>query len=414
MPREATIVIMGATGDLAVKKLFPALERLTARGQLAKTSTVIAAGRRPWSTSEFRAFLTEANTCTPAFIRRIAYAEVSFKDPKGYSALAREIRQSSETLFYLAVGPDLFSDITRGLAENGLFKGPIKVLFEKPFGTSLQTARSLAKTIERDLRAEQIYLVDHYLGKPALQAIMRSHELSADLRYLLSNRTVQSVHVDLLEQNGTSGRASYDAIGALRDVGQNHVLAMLAVLFAEYPQGSSTGAWHDARALVIESLALPRRGTSSVRRGQYSGYANERGVRKRSETETAFLVNASFQKGELSGIPVTLRSGKMTGTAYAGMTIAFRTIEPLPSELTIEVQPHARAIFRWGDRIETIDLAQPVDAYENVLLDALAGRRRHFLGMQEVLAAWRYTDRLMRCLAAAPLEPYGRDTPFFA
>lgn len=414
-----TIVIFGATGDLAVKKLFPALSSLMSDDLLPKGARIIAVSRRDWGTSEFRAFLRESGSdISDRLIEHIEYADVDFDVRRGYDRLKKVLDETanSQLLIYLSLAPRWFTPVIEDLRDADILKrGQVKLLLEKPFGTDTASAEALNSALLSFLDPAQIYRVDHYLGKETVQAIMDEHERSPKLRQILSNQTIERIAVELSEAKGIEGRASYDSVGAFRDVGQNHLLEVLAVLVAEYPrQEASAGAWQDARAKVLESLALPSATDSAARRGQYMEYPAERGVTEGSDTETAFELRTYFEEGELSDVPVTLRAGKLLPQNYAGISIFFRPTGNLPAEMRFEIQPVARMVMRQRDgSLASIPLPPGRDAYHNVIEDAIKGEARRFVGTKEVLAAWRYADAVLPILLAAPLEAYSIDRPFY-
>ena len=413
-----TLVLFGATGDLAIKKLFPAIASLLEESALHKDSTIIAVSRRNFDTNSFCAFLQENYPNVPdILLEHIEYADVDFDVRRGYENLKTVIdtNKDRELLIYLSLAPQWFPVVIDDLkASEILTKGATKLLLEKPFGTDEASARNLNEKLLSFLSPKQILRVDHYLGKAAVRGMMQTHEQSTSLREIISNKTVARIDVELLETKGIDGRASYDGVGAFRDVGQNHLLETLAVLLAEYPRNPNADAWQDARAKVIESLAVPALQTFRARRGQYAGYETERGVAPESATETAFEIETMFTEGELSGIPVTLRGGKRMGKNYAGIRITFKPLEGFPSEMLFEIQPEARVVLRYaGGRETSIPFTDIHDAYYNVLQDALGGETRHFVGSREIIAAWRYTDALIAQFAHTPLESYSDSCPFF-
>ncbi len=416
MPHSpVTLVIFGATGDLAVKKIFPAIDRLYASGDLHPDTRIIATSRREWNNEAFRAFLIDANVPSAHVASRISYVTADFDAKRGYDDLKSAIEREGdkERIVYLSLAPIFFEDVISDLKrEQILVRGSGKLLLEKPFGTDARSAEKLTELLHSFLDPAQVYRIDHYLGKSALRALIKTHEESTGLRTLLSNDTVAGVAVELFETKGLDGRASYDKVGAFRDVGQNHMLEMLAVTFAEYPPHATPTMWQDARAAVIEALALPRRGRTAVRVGQYADYRIERGVDADSQTETAFEINTMFTGGELHGIPVTLRAGKRMPRNYAGITITFKEIAGIPRTLILELQPEPRAILTYETEAEVIPLQNGRDAYEHVIKDVIDGELRRFVGARETHAAWRYTDRLMHCLRNTPIEPYGEGQPF--
>ncbi|MFA6095822.1 MAG: hypothetical protein WC767_03200 [Candidatus Paceibacterota bacterium] len=416
--KPVTIAVFGATGDLAKKKIFPALSALYGEGLLPPGSRVIAVSRREWDDAGFRQFLRDSGSAvSDGFLRVVEYAEVDFEEGRGYAELKdRIVRTKSDVMVYLSLAPRFFPIVMKALRKAGIAKkGRTKFLFEKPFGVDEASACSLNRLLSSFLSQDQIYRVDHYLGKGVVRAIMSMHESTESLRQIISKETVESVTVALLETKGIDDRgASYDGVGAFRDVGQNHILEALAVLMAEYPKKSSAKAWQDARAKVLESLVPPANTCEFSRRGQYRSYMLERGVREGSETETAFEVMTSFSRGELKGIPVALQAGKCMPGARAYLRLVFRDIPGFPRSIEFEIQPEERVIMRSKDgREETIAMPKSRDAYANVILDALSGKTRHFVGSREMQASWRYADRIVACWGKVPLEHYDEERPFF-
>jgi glucose-6-phosphate 1-dehydrogenase len=413
------IILFGATGDLAQKKIFPALEALYSDGSLPHDSRVIGVSRRSWSTSEFHDFLKSKSTVSQGFLHIVEYAEIDFEVGRGYDALTQHVSKlgkGRDIIVYLSLAPQYFSPVIQALRKSKILRrGKVKLLLEKPFGTNEKSACALNRSLTSFLSHSQIYRIDHYLGKTAVQAMMRVHESSPSLRSIISAHTVESVSVMLLESKGIDGRgASYDGVGAFRDVGQNHMLEVLASLLAEYPRRASASSWHDARAEVLEDLLPPRTTCELARRGQYEGYDHEVGVRAGSETETAFEVITGFSRGELKGVSVIFQAGKMMGETRASVRIVFKEIEGLPREIEFSIQPQSRVNIRMRDGSEeVIDFNSSRDAYENVIQDALRGESRHFVGSREIQAAWRYADRVVACWGKVPLERYNASHPFF-
>lgn len=411
-------VVFGATGDLAVKKIFPALSWLLKDGVLPEQSRIIAVSRRDWDTAAFRSFLYESDSLvSKELLETIEYVDVDFDVRRGYDNLKKKIDEtnSNQTIIYLSLSPFWFKTVIDDLKNAAILeKGDTKILLEKPFGTDTVSANELNEQLLAFLDASQIYRVDHYLGKETIQALMDEHERSPKLRQILSNKTLARVIVELSETKGIDGRASYDPVGAFRDVAQNHMLEMLAVLLAEYPRSHQENAWPNARAEVIDSLAQPTKESVFIRRGQYLDYLSERGVAQNSNTETAFELKTVFAKGELAGVEVVLKSGKKLSRNYAGISLTFLPIGNLPQEIRFEIQPKAQLVIRQKDGHETfIDLEKNQDAYQNVITDAITGEARRFVGEKEVLAAWRYTDSVLPILRATSVEKYSSETPFY-
>ncbi len=417
--RPVLIVLCGATGDLARKKIFPALSQLYDEGALPHGSSIVGVSRREWDDGAFRQFLSEESTVSRGFMQIVQYARVDFEAGVGYESLAtmyRSLSRGRDLVVYLPLAPQHTMAVVRALRRHRIIRrGRMKLLLEKPFGTNASTADALNRLLGSCLDERQVYRIDHYLGKSTVQAMMRVHESSPSLRQIISRDTVRSVSVSLLESGGIDGRgASYDGVGAFRDVGQNHMLEVLASLLAEYPKKGGAEAWQKARALVLRDLLPPAQTCEFARRGQYEGYRGEKGVSPRSSTETAFEVVTGFSRGELSGIAVELRGGKRVGQSRSSVRIDFKEVSGLPREIEWVIQPDPHIAIRHRDGSEEfIALPSRRDAYGAILLDALRGERRHFVGRQEICAAWRYADRVVACWDQVPLEVYSDSHPFF-
>lgn len=421
-------VIFGATGDLAQKKIFPALEALYAEGALSEDPRIVGVSRRAWNDADFEAFLREHRSVSSAeFLKRVSYAQIDIAAGTGYEALAASLHklrggaQKRQVVYYTSLAPELHGEAIRGLLganllyrageakRDGLAQGPApKLLIEKPFGTDLKTARALDRLIGGILDDDQVYRVDHYLGKDTVRALMDLHESTPELSRLFSTESVAEIRVRLLEEKGIDGRgASYDHVGAFRDVGQNHMLEMLAIVAADLSEGRAS--WQKARADVLERLAPPAKTCELSRRGQYAGYHAERGVRPGSETETAFEVITNLRGGKLSGVPLVLESGKKMPTSEALIEVTFKDVSGLPKRMLFRVQPEQEIVIENRDgSSDRFDVPRARDAYGNVILDALRGSERAFVGGEEIEALWAYADHIVACWGKVPLEIYGQ------
>lgn len=418
--KPLAFIIFGATGDLAVKKIFPALSELFLEGILGENDRVIAVSRRAWSTIEFQDFLgTTGTPITNTFLSRVEYAEVEFEKNRDYKNLIKTLGNTStqDVFCYLSLAPKFFITVIEDLRDNKILTPENgKILLEKPFGTDTVSATKLNDVLTAFLKPEQILRVDHYLGKTTVQSIMRTHETSSELRRSLSNKTVARVRVCLFETKGIEKRGgSYDGVGAFRDVGQNHMLAVLAVLMAEYPKHADIEAWQNARALVLQNLALPTTNPAHVRLGQYVGYTSEIGVPENSDTETAFNVSTTFIRGELKDVPITLAAGKRMGHAAAFIEVTFKDIPEYPKEIRFEIQPTEQIItLQRDDSITIVSLTPERDAYANIIADAIRSETRHFVGSNEAFAAWQFTDALLTQFKSTPKELYSEEKPFIS
>ncbi|HEU5114528.1 MAG TPA: hypothetical protein VFT82_02050, partial [Candidatus Paceibacterota bacterium] len=280
--------------------------------------------------------------------------------------------------------------------------------------TNEKTACELNSLLASLLDEDQIFRVDHYLGKNTIRALMRIHENAEDFSLLLSKESVASIRIGLFEEKGIDGRgATYDQVGAFRDVGQNHMLEMLAVLAAELPLGATGAEWQSARAEILKRLEPPAKTCENSRRGQYEGYESEKGVKPDSETETAFEVVTSFRSGKLKGVPLSLEAGKKMGVSTVFIEVLFKEMSGLPKKMMFTVQPEQEILIENRDgSVDAYDVPSSEDAYENVISGAVAGSEAGFVGAEEIKALWSYTDHVVGCWGKVPLEEYGSKKPF--
>jgi glucose-6-phosphate 1-dehydrogenase len=403
-----TLILFGATGDLAVQKLFPALFALHKSGGLAGCSGIIAVSRRHWQDGDFRDFLSVqgGGSYNPEFMRLIRYARVDVDANEGYKELAALIK--GEPIVYLSLAPQHHRNAISDLQRTEIIsRGKGKLLIEKPFGVSERTAKSLNKLIGEFLDEDQIYRVDHYLGKSTLRAAMKLHQIAPGLETLLDKDHLHSIRVRFFESTGIQGRgASYDGVGAFRDVGQNHMLEMLAVLAA-------SGKHREGRTAILESLAPASKTCGLLRRGQHISYKKEPKVDPQSDTETAFEAMVLPTHGQLEGVQVTLEGGKYMPMSEVFTEAVFKNFSDLPRALIFSVRPKEEIILigRDGSR-ETFAISDGREAYENVIADALLGRMDFFAGKEEIEALWRYADQVLACFKQIPLETYDNERPF--
>ncbi len=370
------ILVFGATGDLAQKKVFPALSSLHQKNLIPKGSKIIGVSRRSWSDEEFKKFLPE--TLSANFLKDLSYVQADVEKDYIYKELhdAKEAfikaNPDGEVIAYLALAPHHHERKIRALFRSEILsRGKGKLLIEKPFGINLETAKLLNQTILELTTEDIIYRIDHYLGKDGIRGFKNN----------LDKAAIESLTISLSEKKSIDGRgASYDGVGAFRDVGQNHILEVLGTILADDPTSQ------DSRAQVLKQLLPPKDTCELSRRGQYIGYETEKGVPIGSQTETAFEVITAVNK-----IPVTLRAGKMLQDDKAFALIKMHG------------ESSAKDIH--------IDLRKG-DAYENVFMSAFRGERQYFVGAQEIEAAWTYADKVVACWNKVPLEPYSITKPF--
>lgn len=453
------ITIFGATGDLSTKKLIPSLFSLFTRGFLPKRFHIVGVSRRALSNDEYRQFAKESiESKAPILVSRerleeflsnISYAQGSFDNLESYKHLgevlaAEEFRlgQCASKLFYLAVPPIYYKAIFENLAHSGIAAscsdetGWTRILVEKPFGNDVITARELDDTLGKLFKEEQIFRIDHYLAKEALQDILMFRFSNMLLEPLWNNTYIERVEISLLEKGDVQNRgAFYDAVGALRDVGQNHMLQMLTFVAMEDPIELEASRIRKSRAEVLRALRPITSGTENIPlvRGQYEGYGDIASVAKDSQTETYFRMEVAVDNPRWRGVPFVLESGKALDEEKTEIKVYFKKTEsclcPPGAEhhhqniLTFRIQPNEGiSILFWAKKpglipeLEPKELsfshrqpsseAQLVDAYEKVLFDGIAGDQMLFASTEEVSASWGFITPILDVLKNIPLHRY--------
>ena len=407
-------VLFGATGDLALRKIFPAIETLYDEGIFGAEPNIIAVSRRDWDTSQL---LSHAGISEKNFTKIVSYSKVDIEHGIGYADLYKKIEKlkeknpNSQVMIYLSLAPRHQSNVIESLArEKILSRGDVKLLMEKPFGTDEKSAHELDKLLVSLIDENQIYRIDHYLGKDTIMAIMDMHDKTAEFSKIMSRENVNSIRIRLWEEKGIDGRgASYDHVGAFRDVGQNHMLEMFAVLAADVPHES----WHDARTHVLKHLTPPAQTCELSDRGQYENYTKEVGVAIGSQTETAFEVTTSLSAGKLANVPIILQSGKKMPASEVFIEIIFKDIIGIPKRMIFYVQPQQEIITEYIDgKKDIFKIPKTNDAYANIIKAAILGQSREFVGRQEIEALWRYADHVVACWGKVPLRIYNNEKPF--
>ncbi len=456
------LVVFGATGDLMARKVVPSLFHLRSRGLLPQHLCVVGFGRRPWGDAELRehvrAILAErAPDAEPAdveaFLSLFRYQRGEFPDEQAYKATAEflagiqaEWGVCANKVFYLAVPPQHYATIFRNLASSGLTRlcsdvdGWTRVMVEKPFGDDQATARELDSLLGSLFREEQIYRIDHYLAKEMLQGIMDFRFRNNLFETEWGRSAIERIDITLNESIGVEKRgAFYDKLGALRDVGQNHLLQMLALITMEQPHSNTADGIREARADLIESLSpmTPGEVATDTFRAQYEGYRDIDGVAPDSMTETYFKLLTRMNGPRWAGVPVTMESGKRMGPACKRIVVTFRQPQRCLCEeyehytnkvvFTIEPSDRIEIVFYtkkpgFDDEVEErtfsfflyekVEKAQYVEEYAKLIFDAMRGDQTLFVSTREVDAGWRLIDPIVEGWeqGAAPLVHYEADT----
>ena len=446
-PRPAalcTVVILGAGGDLTHRKLIPSLLHLLEDGLLDPATRVVGMGRSPMSDEEFREKLRTALEPDPKLWKRFApmlsWITGDLAKPDAYQAITRQLEGDRGRLFYLALPPSLYATAIEGLSRCGAApwqddpKDPrwVRVIVEKPFGTSFETARALNRVIAEVLAEHQVYRIDHYLGKETVQNLMVFRFANSIFEPVWNRQHIHHVQITAAETLGVEHRAGYyEEAGVVRDMFQNHLLQLLTLTAMEPPVTSKADAVRDEKVTVLRAIrpvAAEEIAAYAVR-GQYStgqidghpvpGYREEEGVAPGSTTPTYAAMRMMVDNWRWHGVPFFLRSGKRLARRDTEIAIQFRApphlMFPLsggesiaPNVLTIQVQPdeglslafeiktpgavmrmtEARMDFSYAEAFGRSDH----DAYETLLLDCMAGDPTLFIRADATEAAWKVVD----------------------
>ncbi|MBI2484036.1 glucose-6-phosphate dehydrogenase [Candidatus Uhrbacteria bacterium] len=439
-------IVFGATGDLMRRKLIPSLYQLYQRKLLPPLFHVIGYSRREWSDDEFRALVLASlqdriknldEGVIHPFLHLFSYSSGFFDTVDGYNKLAqrlgvrdKEWSTCANKFFYLAVPPEYYETIFRHLADSHLASshseesGWTRVIVEKPFGKNLKTAEKLDALLGKLFSEEQVYRIDHYLGKETVQNILAFRFSNSFLEHAWNNDFIERIHIKISEKIDIEGRGElFDGVGMLRDMGQNHILQLLALFTMDTPKDFSADTIRAGRAEVLRALAPYT--TRTVRehtiRGQYEGYAREKNVAPDTQTETYYMIRAFIRTRRWRGVPIILENGKALKDAIAKISVRFRHPAPClcPGDahfhnvLRYQIQPQERiSMSFWVKRpgtemkIEENDFvfdykqAYPdtefMGPYEKLLLDVLEGNQTLFVSTPEIMASWRFVDNVLR------------------
>ncbi|WP_027417913.1 glucose-6-phosphate dehydrogenase [Aneurinibacillus terranovensis] len=447
------LVIFGATGDLAKRKLFPALYSLDRTGLLPKKFAVIGVGRSQKQESEFREDLKNSidtyariplsdPQTWETFAKRFSYVALDVNNASAYNILLdavetneREYAIPGNRMFYLALAPSLFGNVSSHLKTAGLTesKGWKRLVIEKPFGHDLASARELNEQIEQSFREDEVYRIDHYLGKEMVQNIEVIRFANSMFEPLWNNRYIDNIQITASETVGVEERASYyETSGALRDMVQNHMLQMVMMVCMEPPSRLKTEAIRDEKVKVLR--ALRRYSEEEVNdyfvRGQYAtgtikgknepAYRDEPGVSPNSMTETFVAAKLHVDNFRWAGVPIYIRTGKRMPKKTTEIVIQFKDLPKNlyfnkdnnlgPNLLIIRINPtEGIYLLLNAKRQGTDDKIVPVamefcnncshespEAYESLLYDAITGDSTFFTRWDEVSIAWKFVDPVRR------------------
>ena len=453
-PAQATVVvIIGATGDLAQKMLFPSLYFLDADGLLAPAVRVIGAARKEMSRDAFvkelhasvkaRAGKDFDETVWTRFAARVDYRAANVTDPEGLKPVGELVR-GEHSMFFLAISPSLFSAVCKGLAVAGLACEDCRIVLEKPVGRDLITSRKINADVAAVFDESRVFRIDHYLGKETVQNLIALRFANTLFEPLWNNLTIDHVQITVAETAGVGDRVDYyDDYGALRDMVQNHMMQLLCLIAMEPPPDVTSESIRNEKVKVLKSLKPFSQATAANNsvRGQYKagvvegktvkGYLEERG--RESNTETFVALRADIENWRWAGVPFYLRTGKRLPERKTQIVIQFKALphsifgaqseqEVVANRLVIDLQPNEDislslmnkrpGLTAEGMHLQALPLSLNLNdgqrrriAYERLLLDVINGNPALFVRRDEVEIAWQWIDGVSDTWNALHMTP---------
>ncbi len=452
------IVILGASGDLTSRKLLPGIFKAVRQELFPGKIQLVGVARRPWDDDLFQAHLDEhvpdqrgdEPQAWESFLKSVRYVRTHLDTDDDYKDLRQQLDDLAgervHRVFYLAIKQDLFLPAVEGMHAHGLLNQSdgytSRVVVEKPFGNDLHSATALNTALLNMLHEDQVYRIDHYLGKETVQNIIAFRFRNALFEPLWNNKYIETVQITVAEDIGMEGGRGgfYDSAGAMRDIMQNHLLQILSLIAMEPPASLAANDVRNEKVKVLQSLRLPEMSPDAknhVVRGQYKGYLDEKGVDPASKTETYVAARGFIDNWRWGGVPFLLRTGKELPKRFTSVDVQFR-MPPhslfgapndcflRPNNIRLRIQPHegidlgfevkkpgagldmqvVKMDFDYDEHFE-----EPlVEAYQRLLQDVVNGDQSLFIRSDEVEASWRWIDSLRTVMDDTSVYTYDPQT----
>jgi glucose-6-phosphate 1-dehydrogenase len=421
--KSDAIVFFGASGDLAYKKIFPALEAMIRRGHLEMP--IIGVAKSEWSLEQFRNRARDSvvkhgdldEQAFAQFSRLLRYISGDYREPATFERLRKELGAAQRPLYYLAIPPSMFPIVIEGLAKSGCLSDNTRVVVEKPFGRDLDSAQDLNRMLRAHFPEQAVFRIDHYLGKEPVQNLIYFRFANPLFETGWNHRHIERVQITMAERFGVAGRGRfYEEAGAIRDVVQNHMLMVIASVAMEEPAGNDHESMRDERARILK--AIRPLNPPDVVRGQFRGYRLEEGVASDSQVETFAALRFHIDNDRWAGVPFYVRAGKCLPVTATEVLVELKrpscpvldeTEPPFPNHFRFRLSPDVLIALGTkakvpgeamrGERIELVARhcsGDEMDPYERLLGDAVKGDPTLFAREDGVEAAWRVVEPILR------------------